>query len=130
MKLSNACTVLCGILAGCTTSESCDCVTPLPHDVTITQGAANRGPNAFSPANFTLSLASQTAVTWQNRDIGSAGYGTSGVTHSLVSDDGATFASGDISPNGIFVATLSVPGSYGYHCSIHPAMTGTLTVNP
>jgi plastocyanin len=103
----------------------------IPHDVTITQGASTKGPNAFSPANFTFSLASRTDVMWQNRDFtGSGGYGNSGITHRLVSDDGITFSSGNIPSNGTFVATLSAPGSYGYHCSIHPAMTGTLTVNP
>ena len=119
------------VAAGCNTSESCDCV-PLPdHDVVITQGAAGKGPTAFSPAIFTLSLAVQTTVTWLNRDFISGPYGGgSGVTHRLVSDDGLTFTSGSITPNGTFVATLSAPGTYDYHCSIHPAMTGTLTVNP
>jgi plastocyanin len=103
----------------------------IPHDITITQGASGKGPNAFSPANFSFSLASRTTVTWQNRDFsGSGGYGNSGITHRLVSDDGTTFTSGNIPSNGTFVATMSAPGSYGYHCSIHPAMTGILTVNP
>ena len=118
--------------AACNTSESCDCV-PLPdHDVEITQGAPSKGANAFSPANFAISLASQTTVTWLNQDFsGSGPYGGgSGVTHRLVSNDGTTFTSGNIASNGTYTATLSAPGTYSYHCSIHPAMTGTLTVNP
>lgn len=119
------------ILAGCGSgNDPGDDPPTVPHDVTITQGASGKGPNAFSPADFAFSLASRTMVTWQNRDFGSGGYGNSGITHRLVSNDGVTFTSGNIPPNGTFVATLSAPGSYGYHCSIHPAMTGTLTVNP
>ena len=119
--------LLLGLVIGCNSSGPCDCP---PVDVTITQGASGKGPNAFSPANFALSLASQTTVRWQNRDGTSGGYGNAGITHRLVSDDGVTFSSSNIPPEGTFVATLSATGSYGYHCSIHPAMTGTLTVNP
>jgi plastocyanin len=124
--------LLAVIAAGCNTSESCDCPAPPDHDVEITQGASIKGPNAFSPANFIISLANKTTVTWLNRDFSGTGPygGGSGVTHRLVSDDGTTFTSGNIPSNGTFTATLSAPGSYGYHCSIHPAMTGTLTVNP
>ena len=123
--------LLAGVaLTGCNSSDpSSDPI--IPHDITITQGAAGKGPNAFSPANFTFSLAVQTTVTWQNRDFsGSGPYGSTGVAHRLVSNDGTTFFSEAIPSNGIFVATLSAPGAYAYHCSIHPAMTGTVTVNP
>lgn len=123
--------IACGLLASCNTSESCDCI-GTEHDVRIVDGAALQGPSAFSPSDFTLSLAAATTVTWWNRDFsGSGPYGTgAAVTHRLVSDDGVTFASSNIPGNGTFVVSLSAPGSYGYHCSIHPAMTGTLTVNP
>ena len=121
---------LTSLLAACNSSSGpCDC---LAADVRITRDAATKGPNAFSPPNFTISLASRQSVTWLNRDVTSSGpYGGSpGVTHRLVSDDGTTFTSDNIAPNSTFVATLSAPGTYGYHWSIHPAMTGTLTVNP
>jgi plastocyanin len=123
--------VACVLLASCNTSESCDCVA-VEHDVRIVQGAATSGPNAFSPANFTISLATQDTVKWWNRDFSDNGSygGNSGVTHRLVSDDGATFQSPNIPSNGTFVATFNAQGSYDYHCSIHPAMTGTVTVNP
>lgn len=122
--------LVCGLLASCNTSESCDCV-GVEHDIQIVRAAVTSGPNAFSPPNFAISLATQTMVTWWNRDLIETGsYGNAGVTHRLVSDDGTTFTSGNILPNGTFVATLSAPGSYAYHCSVHPAMTGTVTVNP
>lgn len=130
MKMRNGWIVLGGILAGCNTSESCDCVT-VESDVRIVQNAQNKGPNAFSPANFTISLATQDTVKWWNRDFSDGPYGgNTGVTHRLVSDDGTTFDSGNILPNGTFVVTMSAAASIGYHCAIHPAMTGTVTVNP
>jgi plastocyanin len=122
------------VVAGCSagTDHTADDSNLAPHDILIKQSAASLGPSAFDPAHFTISLATSTTVKWLNRDFsGNGPYGGgSGVTHRLVSDDGITFASGNITSNGIFTATLSTPGSYGYHCSIHPAMTGTLTVNP
>ena len=124
--------LLIGLAAGCNTSESCDCVTPPDHDIRITENAASRGPNAFAPPSFTISLADTTMVTWLNRDFSGTGPygGNGGIAHHIVSDDGTTFDSGNLPPNGTFTATLSAPATYGYHCSIHPAMTGTLTVNP
>lgn len=103
------------------------------HDVDIRKNASILGSNAFSPINKTVSLAAGSTVKWYNADITGTGgsYGSvSGVTHRLVSDDGTTFASGNIPPGGIFTATISGTGTFTYHCSIHLTMTGTLTVNP
>jgi plastocyanin len=117
-----------GFLASCNTSESCDCVSV---DVRIVKGAATRGASAFSPSPFAISLASQTQIRWSNDDVtGSSAYGATGITHRLVSNDGTTFDSGNILPGGTFLVTVSAAGSMGYHCSIHPSMTGTLTINP
>jgi plastocyanin len=130
MKTQFSLLLAVGLLAACSTSESDNEPIAVPHDVTITQGAQSKGANAFSPGTFTVSIAAQTTVNWQNRDFSGSGYNSPGVTHRLVSDDGLTFASGNIPSNGTFEFSLTAPGSIGYHCSIHPAMTGTLTVNP
>lgn len=104
---------------------------PFAHDVSIVLNAQTKGANAFSPATLTISLASQTKVTWYNADFNSASYGgNSGTTHKIVSDDGVTFSSNNIGIQGLFVATLNTPGNFPYHCAIHPTMTGTLVVNP
>ena len=100
-----------------------------PHDVAIVQGAPLAGPNAFSPPNEVISLASQNEVTWYNADFMSYG-GAAGTVHHLKADDGTTFDSGTLAPGGVFHATFSAPGTYAYHCEIHPGMTGTVTVNP
>ncbi len=102
---------------------------PPAHDVDIVQGAGQAGPNAFSPPSAVISLASQNTVTWYNADF--TGYGgASGTTHHLKSDDGTTFDSAVIQPDGLYQATFNAPGTHTYHCEIHSGMTGTVTVNP
>jgi plastocyanin len=85
---------------------------------------------AFSPGTTTVMVGS--AVTWSN--LGAA-------THHPVADAGA-FDIGDLAPaqsgaygmssgvGGTGSFTFSSPGMYSYHCSIHPQMTGTITVMP
>ena len=104
-------------------------VPPL-HDVEIVQDAENAGPNAFSPSDIVLSLASGDTVTWFNADLSGSYGGGPGTNHHLTSDDGTTFDSGIISPLGVFQATFSAPGTYAYRCEIHSSMRGTVTVNP
>lgn len=99
------------------------------HDVEILQNAPSLGPNAFSPDDKVISLASQDTVTWYNGDLGFYG-GGAGTVHHLVADDGMTFESPVIAPHGTYRATFTAPGTYRYHCEIHPGMTGTVTVNP
>jgi plastocyanin len=62
-----------------------------------------------------------TIVTWVNKD---------GNTHTVTSDDGTTFNSGNMAANASFSYTANKAGSYPYHCNIHSSMTSTLIVNP
>lgn len=103
-----------------------------PHDIAIKKGAALLGATAFLPATVSFSLAQRTTVTWYNADItGSGSYGApTGTSHRLISDDGTTFHSSTIAPGSIFKPTFSATGTFPYHCEIHPAMTGQVTVNP
>jgi plastocyanin len=75
----------------------------------------------FSPSALTIKKG--TTVLWMN---------SSGTDHTVTGDtgnpaslDGAVGASG-----GTFSFTFTVPGTYHYHCSIHPIMKGTITVTP
>jgi len=73
---------------------------------------------AFSPANITISQG--TTVTWTNK------YSN---THTVTETDGKDGPkSGDLAPGKSFVFTFDKPGTYKYDCSIHPDMTGTVTV--
>jgi len=72
---------------------------------------------AFNPA--TLNVQVGTTVTWTNKDSN---------THRVVSDSGL-FDSGDLANGKSFSYTFNQTGSYPYHCSIHPSMTGTIVVS-
>ena len=74
---------------------------------------------SFDPGSFSFPAANNVAVTWTNND---------GVTHTVTSDTGA-FASGNLAPGMTFSNAFPAPGTYGYHCSIHTSMKGTITVN-
>jgi len=71
---------------------------------------------AFSPASVTVQ-AGQT-LTFTNEDA---------VTHTATSA-GGSWDSGLIAPGASYTLTLREPGTYTYHCSIHPFMQGTVIV--
>jgi plastocyanin len=71
--------------------------------------------SSFSPANLTVAKGS--TVTWTNQD---------GMTHTTTSDAGGwdlSVASGTSKS-----VTFNNAGTYKYHCSIHPYMTGSIVV--
>jgi plastocyanin len=49
-------------------------------------------------------------------------------THTATADDGKSFDTGDVNQGSSATITAPKPGSYKYHCTIHPFMHGTLTV--
>lgn len=73
---------------------------------------------AYSPNDLTVRPG--TKVTWTNRDA---------APHDATADDKSwktdILADGDVGS-----MTLDTPGTYQYHCSIHPYMKGTITVQP
>jgi len=73
---------------------------------------------AFSPQ--TLTVAPGTTVVWTNKDT---------APHTVTSDTGAWTASNDLATGKTFSLTLTKPGTYTYHCAIHPTMTATLIVS-
>ena len=71
---------------------------------------------AFAPQTLTVGVGD--SVTWANADAQG---------HTATADD-AAFDTGTISGNSSKSVTLTNAGTFAYHCSIHPAMTATLTV--
>ena len=71
---------------------------------------------AIDPTSLTVKAGY--TVTWTNNDS---------FAHHLVGDNGE-FDSGDMAGGGTFSFTFATPGTVAYHCSIHPTMKGTVTV--
>ncbi|MGB8309668.1 MAG: plastocyanin/azurin family copper-binding protein [Methanoregula sp.] len=114
-------------VAGCTGTASVSpstptttASTPAPVTGAVTVNIQNF---AFSPASITISHG--TTVTWVNQDS---------VNHQILNDAAGTFAEGalfssDSLLNGkSYSFTFDTPGTYPYHCSIHPYMKGTVIV--
>ncbi len=75
---------------------------------------------SFSPSSKTVAIG--TVVKWTNND---------GYPHTVTSNDGTSFDSGNMSAGGTYSYTPMVAGTYAYHCTIHGmAMSGTLIVTP
>ncbi|MEU2873203.1 cupredoxin domain-containing protein [Streptomyces olivoreticuli] len=75
---------------------------------------ANR---AFNPAE--LPVRAGETVTWTNVENGGP--------HTVTSDTGL-WDSGVIDPDGTFSRVFPAPGTFRYHCDIHPDMRGAILV--
>jgi plastocyanin len=85
-------------------------------DVVITINGINGGMS-FSPAAATMRVGQ--TVAWRNADA---------LTHDVLADSG-TFDTLLISAGRTSTPiTMTTAGTIPYHCSIHPAMVATLTV--
>jgi plastocyanin len=105
-------------IGGCGKSSSSSPTMPVAGGADVTlQILGMNGANSYSP-NPGMATAGQT-VAWHNNDS---------ITHTATADNGS-FNTGNIGPGGTS-APIRMPtaGSFGYHCAIHPTMTGTLTV--
>jgi plastocyanin len=71
---------------------------------------------AFGPATVTVKPG--TTVTWAQQDEDQ---------HTVTADD-ASFASTPLITGATFTHTFTTPGTYHYHCAIHPFMHGTVVV--
>lgn len=97
---------------------------PHPKSGGSSQQSAQPDPSAVTIDNFkfmpaSLTVTRGTRITVGNHDV---------TAHTATADKGSSFDTGDIDPNSSATITLSRPGTYKYHCSIHPFMHGTLVV--
>jgi plastocyanin len=72
---------------------------------------------SFTPG--TLTIAAGTTVAWTNRDS---------EVHTVVADTPSDFKSAGLDTDDSFSFTFNKAGTYPYHCSLHPHMTGTIIV--
>jgi YVTN family beta-propeller protein len=96
-----------------------------PRKIVVQPAPAAAGPGAVTAviASFafpeTLRIKAGQAVSWTNNDA---------VPHTVTADDGS-WDSGDIASGKIFSQIFQKAGTFTYHCSNHPAMTGTVIVS-
>ena len=86
--------------------------------VSIAPGAAD--PNndlSFDPPQINVPTGS--IVSWTNADS---------IQHTVTSDEQGLFDAGPISPGDTFENVFDSAGEFGYHCAIHPFMTGVVKV--
>ena len=84
--------------------------------VAIPIGAATLGNRAYTPDD--LNVAVGTTVTWMNSDA---------EAHTSTSDVNG-WNSGSVAPGGQFSVAFQTPGTFAYHCTIHPFIRGTVVV--
>lgn len=72
---------------------------------------------AFSPPAITV--AAGTEVRWTNQDD---------IPHTVTSNDGTSFSSPLLDSGDEFHQRFPKPGTYPYHCALHPFMTGKVIV--
>jgi plastocyanin len=83
--------------------------------VSIVSGASLLSTTAYNPNPLTITAG--TTVTWTNMDS---------TTHTATSDTGVF--GGTLAPNAQVSFTFPNKGTFTYHCTIHPNMVGTITV--
>lgn len=71
---------------------------------------------AFGAGRVTVPAGAE--VRWVQRDS---------FDHSVVADDGS-FRSDSLAAGAAFTHRFDAPGTYRYHCGIHPSMTATVVV--
>lgn len=72
----------------------------------------------FSMKPATVNVTKGGTVTWTNKNS---------TDHTVTADNG-DFSSGTLSPGKTFARVFAKTGSYGYHCKIHPDITGQVVV--
>jgi plastocyanin len=94
-----------------------------PDPVGAAAEAATPGKATIKIANFdfgpaTITVAAGTSVTWTNNDDDA---------HSVVADNKA-FRSAPLDTGESYSFTFATPGTYAYHCGLHPQMHGKVVV--
>ncbi len=92
---------------------------PIAAGEQATPAAAEVNIDNFSFGPVELTVPARTTVTWTNRDD---------IPHTIVSTDNA-FKSKVLDTDEKFSFTFNKAGTFSYFCSIHPKMTGKVTVH-
>jgi len=86
--------------------------------VSIVSGAGtNTSSKGFSPDNIVVMLGVNNTVVWTNNDSS---------PHTVTADDGSF--NSILAPGQSYTYTFTTPGTFTYHCTYHPWMVATVTV--
>lgn len=107
--------VVAMLIGGCSTKTTQPTTTPAG-DFGIKEDVEIKG-FAFNPETVTIPKGA--TIIWTNSDSAS---------HTIVSDDGNEISSNSFSKGETFAHTFNTPGTYNYHCGIHPSMKGKIIV--
>jgi len=84
--------------------------------VSIVRGSSTLTTNAYAPNP--IAVATGSTVTWTNNDT---------TAHTSTATDGS-WNSGTMAPGASFSRAFPAPGTFPYHCTLHPGMVGTVVV--
>ena len=123
LKMFSRITLVITLFSAFLTINSCSKSTGYTSPTTTNNPGVTQGANdiwisnmSFGPSSKTVAVG--TTIIWTNQDA---------VGHTVTSTTGL-FASGTLGQGGTFSFTFSTAGIYNYKCTIHPSMTGTITV--
>src|ERR1700712_4243720 len=102
-------TIMLFMIFSCSKSDSY--MAPPAGDTSSVQ-KVNIQATQFNPATVTITVGA--TITWTNTDTD---------VHSIVTDDGTSFNSGNIAPGASVSFTPATNGTYNYHCGVHPTVT-------
>jgi plastocyanin len=112
--------LLSGMGSGNTTTS------PLKSNIGIPSGTNSNSSLNFSPSSIKVVIGVNNTITWTNNDNAAHTItftsAPSGVSTSSLTDPN------NLNAGGTYSVTLTAPGTYQYHCTIHSWMQGTITV--
>lgn len=92
-------------------------------NVKIPDGVSSSPTLSFQPRNLLVKVSMNNTIVWMDFDTG-------GQAHTATTTSGPSkFDSGPLNEGDTFSVTLTVPGTYQYHCIFHSWMIGTIAVN-
>ena len=99
---------------------------PQTTKILIASGTGNSGTLNFNPASLKVKIGVNNKITWANNDNTNHSV-TFTSAHSGVSLTSLTDPD-NLNAGEVFTRTLTVPGTYQYHCTFHTWMQATITV--
>jgi len=121
IAMTIALTAIVALVAACSGSAA----SPAPASQAASAPAGSAAAGAVTIQGFAFDPSSSTAtvgakVTWTNKDD---------APHTVTFDDASVTSSGNLAKDQTFEATFSKAGTFTYKCTIHPSMTGDVTVS-